>query len=127
VIADHLAAYYEAFGSNPTHRVIKSVVVNGHEIALVENQGAVIWDASGLGREGQPYLTTSLACECEFRRGIGWWQSGDDEPVRCYGDFDRTCEPRRAAQSQLEPFLRTYHASAPLGQPASIAADLVRS
>jgi hypothetical protein len=124
VIADHLPAYYEAFGTNPTHRVIKSLVISGHEMALVENQGTIIRDPAGLGREGQPYLTLSFACECEFRRGIGWWQWGDNEPVRRYSDFDRTCLLRLQGWSHLAQFRATYAKSLPLDEPALTIARL---
>ena len=67
-----LPRYYKAVGDNPRYEILDSYVINGHEVAWTEFSGVIIADITGQGREGEPYVSRSLVCECDFTEGVGW-------------------------------------------------------
>jgi hypothetical protein len=93
VIADHLERYYEAQGTNPTYEIVWSHVVDGHEVAWAEYSGEIIFDITGQGREGEPYRSRALVCECDFIEGVGW-EIRDGKKYTL--DGGKRCFPRMA-------------------------------
>lgn len=86
-----MARYYEANGTNPTYEIIRSFVIDGHEVAWMKFSGTVTFDIMGQGREGQSYDGHALYCECTFTENVGWkvengqrytLQGKDNCPVR---------------------------------------------
>ncbi|MBM3261783.1 hypothetical protein FJY93_05245 [Candidatus Kaiserbacteria bacterium] len=72
MIKDLLPHYYAAHGMNPTFKNVRSIIIDGHEVAWMEYRGTVTYDITGEGRAGQPYLGRKLYCECHFTEGVGW-------------------------------------------------------
>lgn len=72
MIADHLDRYYETHGTDPSYEVVRSIVIDGHEVAWVRYEGTVKVDLTGRGREGAPYTGYMMKCECDFIEGVGW-------------------------------------------------------
>lgn len=89
MIQDLLPRYYEARGENPRYEVLRSIVINGHEVAWMKYEGTVDYDLMKQGREGKPYSGYELQCECDFKEGVGWETRGDgtkynlDGPQKC--------------------------------------------
>lgn len=71
-INELLPTYYEALGTNPTYETIRSIDIDGHEVAWMRIDGSIKVDLLGLGREGEPYQEWELLCACDFTQGIGW-------------------------------------------------------
>jgi hypothetical protein len=71
VIADHLDRYYEV-ETNLRWEVVRSIVVDGHEAALMRFTGHVVHDITGRDRDGEPFEGLDFKCECDFTEGVGW-------------------------------------------------------
>lgn len=69
MIADLLPRYYEVTGANPTYRVIRSFVIDGHEVAWMEFTGTVKYLD---GTTGDSYSGNAVCCECDFTEDVGW-------------------------------------------------------
>ncbi|MBI5153116.1 MAG: hypothetical protein HZA36_01520 [Parcubacteria group bacterium] len=92
VIVDLLFEYYTAFGTNPTYTILRSIVVDGHEIAWMRFEGIV--DIPLFGKEGKPYVGNMLFCECDFKKDVGWQiHKGNPCTIGSRGE----CLPRQAA------------------------------
>src|SRR3989344_2249225 len=64
MISDLLPEYYKAHGNDhPVYTILKSMVIDGHEVAWMEFKGE-----SG----ERKYSGRSLYCECDFTKGVGW-------------------------------------------------------
>lgn len=72
MIADLLPRYYEKFERNLRYEVLRSTVINGHEVAWMSFVGTIEFDIMGMGREGEPFSGRSMHCECDFTEGVGW-------------------------------------------------------
>lgn len=71
MIADKLPRYYEQ-RPNPLYTSLRSVVIDGHEVAWMQCDGKVSFDITNSGREGEPYSARGLFCECAFTEDVGW-------------------------------------------------------
>lgn len=96
MIADLLPRYYEARGEDPTYKVIRSIIVDDHEVAWVEYNGTVQYDVTRQGREGESYSGRQVMCECDFAENVGWEIAEDGNSVGLL-DAHRHCLPRQAA------------------------------
>lgn len=98
MIADLLPEYYERYESNLQYDVLRSVVIDGHEVAWMSYVGTVQYDITGRGREGEPFSGRTMMCECDFTEGIGWNIGEDGSRYTVHGkDARATCLVRRAA------------------------------
>lgn len=79
MIQDLLARYYEACGENPRHKVLRSIMIDGHEVAWMQCDGWFI----NLDVEGETYSENKLFCECDFTENIGWKtrEDGKGHPI----------------------------------------------
>ena len=64
MIKDFLPEYYEAHGKNPYYNSLRSIVIDGHEIAWMEFKGT--------RNDKSNYTGRLLYCECDFTKGVGW-------------------------------------------------------
>lgn len=76
MIKDLLPRFYEAQGTDPSYTVLRSIVIEDHEVAWMQVDGTIQEDFSNQGREGQPYTTRELYCECDFKEKVGWMIKG---------------------------------------------------
>lgn len=101
MIVEHLPRYLELH-PGITYTTVRSIMIDGHEVAWMRLDGIVKVDLSGEGKEGQPWHTHSLYCECDFAEGVGWKIDTSDNPrfdgrpTGIYGGKER-CLYRRAA------------------------------
>ena len=72
MITDLLPRYNEAHGNKGTYEILRSIFIDGHEVAWMKYSGTIEADLSGLGREGQAFQDFRLYCECYFTEDIGW-------------------------------------------------------
>lgn len=89
MIHDHLETYLKEFGSDANLRIIRSIVIDGHEVAWTE--------LSGVNANQEPYAMRSTYCECDFTEGVGWARrprNGREKLVKL--DYPH-CLPRQAA------------------------------
>src|SRR3972149_11890212 len=95
LISDLLPSYYEAYGENPRYETVRSIMIDGHEVAWAKYEGTVAYDITGEGKEGQPCSGHELVCACKFTEGVGWRMEDDGRPVGLMaGD---KCLPKEAA------------------------------
>ncbi len=85
MIANHLTRYYEANGKNPTYEIVRSIVIDGHEVAWMKYDGTIENDIMGEGHEGEPYFGHQLYCECYFTENVGWMIVENDKVCGIYG------------------------------------------
>lgn len=98
MIADLLPEYYERYESNVRYEMLRSIVINGHEVAWVSYVGTLRLDLSGKGREGTTVTGRTMVCDCDFTEGIGWNIGEGGEHYTVSGqDAEATCLIRRAA------------------------------
>lgn len=103
MIKDLLSAYYKAFGTDPSHEIVQSMVIDGHEVAWMKYTGTVVCDITGRGREGETYEGYGLYCECDFTKGVGWDINEDGKPRKILGSKEadhpcaENCVPRQEA------------------------------
>lgn len=111
MIADLLPEYYARNGSNLRYDILRSIVINGHEVAWMSYVGTVQFDITGAGREGQPFTGRIMKCECDFTEGIGWNIDEDGNRYTVSGqDAKATCLIRQAAMHLRHLELRQeYH------------------
>ncbi len=77
MIKDLLPRFYEAHGMDPTYTTLRSIFIDGHEVAWMRVGGTIQNDYTGRGREGKPYTGHELCCECDFTENVGWKTEGD--------------------------------------------------
>jgi hypothetical protein len=65
MIRDHLERYYEAHGRENEHVILRSVMIDGHEVAWVE-----LRDQEPLPEGRRPFR--QMRCECDYIEGTGW-------------------------------------------------------
>lgn len=102
MITDFLPTYYEAMGSNPTYTILRSIVVDGHEVAWMRFEGTVTIEG-----KDNPYAGNMLRCECDFKKGVGW-QLYKGKPYGI-GRHEETCLPRQAAMHLRQLELRSEY------------------
>ena len=95
MIADLLPGYYERYEPNVRYSVLRSIVIDGHEVAWMSYIGTVQYDITGNGHEGEPFSGRTMMCECDFTKDVGW--SVGDNGLRYTLDGPRACLIRRAA------------------------------
>lgn len=97
MIADLLPEYYAAFGSDPTYTILRSIIVDGHEVAWMRYEGTVTIEG-----KDKPYSGNMLHCECDFKKDVGW-QLYEGKPCGI-GRHEEKCLPRQATRHlrQLE-------------------------
>lgn len=99
MIIDLLPRYYAEYESNLRYTTIRSVIVDGHEVAWMEYAGHVEVE----GREDETFVGRTLHCECEFTHNVGWYLK---DGHRFTTDAKRTCKYKRVAmilrQRELE-------------------------
>lgn len=102
MIVDYLPTYYDTFGDDAKYEIIRSMLIDGHEVAWMSYSGTVQYDLLQQGNEGKPFVDYRLYCECDFIKGVGWSVT-DTGAHRALGG-ERKCLPRKAAQylRQLE-------------------------
>lgn len=97
MIADLLPTYYEQYETNLRFETLRSVVVDGHEVAWMQYTGTYVYDLLGNDREGKQFSGHILMCECNFTEGIGW-NIGENGTRYTVGPSPQTlCLPRKAA------------------------------
>jgi hypothetical protein len=75
-------AYTQAYGELFRYRILRSMPIDGHDVAWMEYAG-------------QHFTGNSLHCACDFAEGVGWhMQDGEPEDI----DRDEECLPRKVAQ-----------------------------
>lgn len=98
MIAHLLPRYYEHYSNSLRYDVLRSVVIDGHEVAWMSYVGTVQVDLMDEGREGNPFIGRTMKCECDFTEGIGWSVDTDGHPLPRSGpDTHETCLIRHAA------------------------------
>jgi hypothetical protein len=98
MIADLLSEYYERYEHNLRYDVLRSIVIDGHEVAWMSYIGTVRFDITGGGREGEPFTGRTMMCECDFTEGIGWNIDEDGRHYTVNGQgAETTCLIRQAA------------------------------
>jgi len=95
MINDHLPNFYAKFGDDSKYDIIRSMVVNGHEVAWMSYSGTVKYDILQQGREGEPFVMYLMQCECDFIEGVGWYFT-DAGGYMALSDAKK-CLPRKAA------------------------------
>lgn len=65
MIKDHLERYYEASNRHDEHVILRSVMIDGHEVAWVE-----LRDPEPLPEGHRPFR--QQRCECDYIEGVGW-------------------------------------------------------
>ncbi len=106
LIADALPRYYEVHGENPRYETVRSMMMDGHEVAWMEYRGEVAYDITGRGREGQAYVGRTLRCTCDFTEHCGWEEKGE----HLYSlDGGEKCLPKKAALHLRRLELRTEY------------------
>lgn len=65
MITDHLERYYEAYGRQNEHVILRSMMIDGHEVAWVESR-----DPEPLPEGRRPLRL--MMCECDYMEGVGW-------------------------------------------------------
>lgn len=86
-IEELLPRYYEAHGDKLKFETVRSIPVDGHDIAWMKYEGE-----TGNGRAFEGHI---LHCACEFTEDVGW---KIDEEYGVVGlDGDKDCLPREAA------------------------------
>lgn len=85
LITDLLPRYYEAYGEDTRYEIVRSFMVNGHEVAWMQFTGTVQYDITGQGREGEPYTGHDLHCACYFTENVGWFIDDEGRPSGLIG------------------------------------------
>ena len=93
MITDLLPRYYEANGDNPTYVILRSIMIDGHEMAWMEYSGTVQYDLLEQGRAGETYDGRGVYCECDFTENVGWKVKGGQ---RFSLDGKKKCLARKA-------------------------------
>src|SRR3989338_7788589 len=94
MISELLPRYCEEYKKDIVYTVIRSIIVEGHEVAWMEYTGHIAYDIMGQGREGQSFVGRALYCECDFIEGVGWRIKGGQ---RYSLDGGEKCLYRKAA------------------------------
>src|SRR4051812_8619519 len=81
LINDLLPRYYETHGDNPRYETVRSIMIDGHEVAWVKYTGNVASDTV----EDQDYTGHELCCACKFTEDVGWRQEPDGRTVGLSG------------------------------------------
>lgn len=98
MITDLLEEYYDRYEPNLRYEVLRSVVIDGHEVAWMSYTGTVIHDITGQGRDGERFDGRTMRCECDFTEGIGWNLREDGQRYTVHGQDARAiCLIRRVA------------------------------
>ena len=109
MIAELLPRYYELTGDDLGYAIVRSIVIDGHEVAVAEITGTIAVDVMEQGREGQEFRERRLVCECDFTPGVGF-EVVDGEVVRINGqsgtDVVQRCLYRQAALHLIHLELR---------------------
>lgn len=96
MIADLLPEFYKRYKNDIRYDVLRSVVIDGHEVAWMEYTDTVQVVPTGEGREGKPFSGRIMKCECDFTEGVGW--SIDEKGQRRRNTVNvEACLIRRAA------------------------------
>lgn len=103
MIADLLPEYYSRCEPDVRYEVLRSIVIDGHEVAWMSYAGEF--------REGKPFYGRTMMCECDFTEGIGWNIGEDGQRYTVHGkDARATCLIRGAAMHLRHLELRQeYH------------------
>lgn len=88
MINDLLPRYYEVLEENPKYQVLRSIVIDGHEVAWMRYDGTVTFDLVDKGNIGKPYFGYQLHCECDFTEGVGWKIMNDGKAYGIAGHRD---------------------------------------
>lgn len=64
MIADHLDRYYEAHRRDDRFEVVRSIPIDGHEVAWMKFTGTNVYN--------EPFEGYDVYCECYFTEGVGW-------------------------------------------------------
>lgn len=67
MITDLLPEYYRLHENNPVYNILRSIIIDGHEVAWMEFTGV-----TGEGDKRGTYTGRALYCECNFTKGVGW-------------------------------------------------------
>lgn len=78
MIAEVLPRYYELTGDELQYTIIRSIVISGHEVAVVEITGTAPVDPSVPEGDSQRFWARKLVCECDFLPGIGFVVDGGE-------------------------------------------------
>lgn len=117
MIADLLPHYYAINGRKTVFTPIRSILIDGHEVAWLERIEC--------GSEGQVYTDRRLFCECRFIEGIGWERTGHFSEL----ESASKCIRRKAAiflrQRELrEEYLARFRGSTILGGPEDLRVNI---
>jgi hypothetical protein len=123
MIEDLLPEYYDRFEQNLRYDVLRSIIIDGHEVAWMSYVGTVLVDITGEGKEGELFTGRVMSCECDFTEGIGWNIGEDGQRYTVHGkDAEATCLIRRAALHLRHLELRReYEERFVKGQPNSFS------
>lgn len=103
MIADLLPRYYQVFDTGTRYEVIRSIMIDDHEVAWMSYTGTIQHDITGQGREGNSFTGRAVYCECDFTEGVGWQMNGD-QPSRI--STAEQCPARTIALEQRHSELR---------------------
>ncbi len=104
MIMQLVPAYVKATQSNHSYRVIRSFVVNGHEVAWVEVTYFLNSDAA----HNQPLQEYRVMCDCDFIEGIGWNIDGCGRIYTVHGRDANACETRPVVMEMRRQELQNH-------------------
>lgn len=95
-IDELLLRYYEAHGDNVRYEVIRSLPIDGHEVAWTKHIVDVVTSISNDETIVREVSGHELKCVCDFTEGVGW---GVDDSGRVYSRYQAkgSCLPKETA------------------------------
>lgn len=98
-IEELLPRYYEAHGEGMTYETLRSMSIDGHEVAWMH--------FSGVRRDGREFGGQTFKCACDFEEGVGW---RTDEKYGVMGiSSGEKCLPKKVALYMRQQELRAEY------------------
>jgi hypothetical protein len=104
-ITSLLPRYYEVHKTDLQYEPVRTINIDGHEVAWMHYTGTIVYDITSSGREGESFEGHELKCECDFTEGVGWKVEERNGNQQVLGlDAGRKCLNKEAAKylRQLE-------------------------
>lgn len=112
MIIQLIPKYVEATRSNHTYRIIRSFIIDGHEVAWVEMTYYLHDDTDRL----LPQKEYRVMCDCDFTEGIGWNLTETGQIFTVHGKDASACTIRPLVMAKRHEELRT-HLEKVIGKP----------
>lgn len=105
LIAESIDRYYEAHNTNLRYEIVRSELVEGHEVAWMKYTDHIKRDMVSAESEEEHFEGYCLQCACHFTEGVGWfYDSKYGGPVGT--DADRNCEAKKEVQNMRNEELK---------------------